>query len=131
MTTNRWLGGVVPRVATRTPLESRGFFAKTKKEARSNLTQAELRKLMEKATIGMESKFALLGQIRVDDSDSLKDVYDLNIRIEEFIEELRSYDLDDCFLIPDAFDVGTGNELVPSPGADPVNLFHAYGSIEL
>ena len=131
MATNRWLGGVVPRTAARTPLESRGFFAKTKKEARTNLTQPELRKLMEKATIGMETKFALLGQIRVDDSDSLKDVYDLNIRIEEFIEELRSYDLDDCFLIPDAFDVGTGNELVPSPGADPVNLFHAYGSIEL
>ena len=74
---------MVPRVAARTPLESGGFFARTKKEVRSNLTQAELRKRMEKATIGMESKFALLGQIRVDDSDSLKDVYDLNIRIEE------------------------------------------------
>ena len=79
----------------------------------------------------METKFSLLGQVKLDDSDSLKDVYNLNIRIEEFIEELRSYDIDDCFLIPDSFDVDQDGELLPRPRADPVNIFHAYGSVDL
>ena len=59
--------------------------------------------------------------------DSLKALYNLSIRIEEFTNTLRSYDMIDIFPIPNDFTYNTTEDVyVPSTGATPINLIRHY-----
>jgi len=109
------LGGEVPLGTAHTINEAVASFCGLPKKDHAKLKAPELLKLKKQAEEGLEWKFVLMkpvlkttGEI---DVDKLKSIYPMSIRIGEFHESLRRYDMDDVFtLIPEEFVVNNTKE---------------------
>lgn len=126
---SRRLQGIVPRRTARLPLDIRSFSTFVKKTNRSTLSVNDMQKLNFRAEDGLEHKFELIliSMYNVDTVDSLKVVYSLSIRIEEFANALRSYDMIDTFTLPNDFTHNTIEDVYePSTGATPDDLIRYY-----
>ena len=111
---SRWLQKRAPRVTSRLPTETQSFLASVKKA---------MQKLKFRVEEGLEDKFELMSMNKIEVVDSLKTVYNLAIRIEEFANALRSYDMMDIFTIPNDFTYNSTEDIFePSTGATPIDL---------
>ena len=124
---SRRLQGIVPRGTARLPLDIRSFSTFVKKTNRSTLSVNDMQKLNFRAEDGLEHKFELISMYNIHTVDSLKLVYSLSIRIEEFANALRSYDMIDTFTLPNDFTHNTIEDVFePSTGATPDDLIRYY-----
>ena len=110
------------------------YFTTVPKTEREELSANEYTKLKIKAEQGLETKFSLMKIASTDTSDqeSLKNIYNVTIRIGEFQRALRQFDMENCFLLPSDLELDPDtNEYWPSPGARMVNLFTSYSDTSL
>ena len=72
-------------------------------------------------------KFGLMKGSKFDDVDSLKKIYSLTIRVEEFSGSMRKYEMGDVFCIPQKFSIVSGKDR--PDGTDSVNILMNYGDV--
>ena len=131
-TGNKWLQGKTPLATARTISEASSFFANVKKADRSKLSVSELTKFKTKAESSIENKFDLMENSSAKDIDSLTEVYKISIRIEEFSQSLRSYDMAGIFTIPSEFELNSSDSTYhPKDDANAVNLFNQFRVVNL
>ena len=81
---SRWLQGRAPRRTARLPTKIQSFSASIKKTDCSTLFVNDIQKVKFRSEEGLEHKFELISMDKIEVVDSLKTVYNLSIRIEEF-----------------------------------------------
>ena len=130
---DRWLDGNIPLVIPRTRREARQAFTSTRKEDRALLGAGDFAKLKKSCEEGLVDKFDLLTHGDLDQTDSLRDLYSVTMRIEEFQSSLLRHDMAGVFLIPSDFvdDPDQVFDFVPALGSHPVDLFTNHAEIEL
>ena len=119
-----WLDGQEPLNAKRPIAEAVGYYSGFPKKDRDTLSKTEQLKLKKQAEEGLERKFVLMKPVNKStgeiDVEKLKSIYPVRIRIGEFQESLRRYDMEDVFTnVPDEF----GNNKKPVAGTGVKDLF--------
>ena len=116
--------GRAPRGTARLPTEIQSFSASVKKAYSLTFYVNDIQKLKLRAEENLERKFELTSMDKIEAVDILNVVYNLSIRIEEFANALRSYDMIDIFSIPDDFTYNTVEDVYESyVEATPIDLF--------
>ena len=137
----KWLAGEQRRSEARTLSEGLAFQSSIPKRDRASLSTTEKSKLKIRAETGLEYKFRRMEYVfskdgsNVPTKESLKGVYEVGIRIEEFENCLKAFDMNDVFTIPNTYTKAAddnGNEFwQPSAGAAPINLFTSHSDVDL
>ena len=131
-TGSKWLQGRVPLTTPTTKSEAESFLASVKKSQRAKLSVTELSKLRTKAEASITHKFDLMEKTNLKDLDSLTEVYRIAIRIEEFSQELKSFDMGGVFSVPSKFSYHeSDNTFHPSDDAEKINLFHYFRTLDV
>ena len=116
-----------PRRVARLPTEIQSSSASVNKAHRSTLTANDVQKLKFRAEEGLKHKFKLMSTDKIETVDSLKVACDLSIRIEEFTNTLRSYDMIDTFTILKDFMHNVTEDIYePSTEATHIDLIRYY-----
>jgi len=102
--------GTTPRTVPRSQGGFSECFSGIKKEERATLKGMELEKLKKRAEEGLPSKFVLMKPVLKGDGsvdiERLKMIYPVSLRLREFLQELRVYDMEEVFVwIPSVFRV--------------------------
>jgi hypothetical protein len=130
----RWLGGHAPRDDARTRGEGTSMLSGIRKEQRHQLTPKDLLNLKAKAEEGMEYKFKIMDPLDGEKptKDKLKDVYSVNLRIEEFRSACKRFDMSDVFQIASAYSLDEDeDEYRPAIGCRPIDLFNSHSDVTL
>jgi hypothetical protein len=109
------------------------FASGMSKEERAKLSVSDKQKYCDKATKGLESKFTML-ESTTDvgvDKEKPKPLYNVATRIDEYKRQVKAFNMQDVFTIPNEFTEDTKGGLVPAAGAQPIDLFSSYTSIDL
>ena len=130
-TGSKWLQGRAPNVTARDTNLTDSFFAGIKKKDRKTIKVSDLDKLKERCEKSIEHKFCLMDKAKIEDLDSLKEVYKICIRTEEFSREVRAGDMSGVFTIPSAFEGDSITGYNPSASAREVCLFNHFRQVEL
>jgi len=98
------------------------------KEERAQLKGTELEKLKKWAEEGLALKFVLMKPVLKEDGnvdiERLKTIYPVTLRLCEFLQELRVYDMDEMFTcIPTRFEKNSIDDWVLSNGSPVKSLF--------
>ena len=125
-----WLDGDALPSTPRKESDAKGFLAQIPKLKRAGLSEVELVKLKLRAEEGIQEKFCLMDGKKLDEVNTLSEVYSLTIRIEEFAAALRSFDLDDVFKVPADWGIDATGEPQPD-GVDACDLLTQYGDVTL
>ncbi len=97
-----WLGGHAPRNDARTRGgEGTSMLSGIRKEQRHQLTPKDLLNLTAKPEEGMEYKFKIMDPPdgKKPTKDKQKDVYSVNLQLEEFRAACKRFDMADVFQI--------------------------------
>ena len=121
-----FLDDQAPMKVERTDQDISGFLTSIRRKDRASLDAKQLIALKSKSEEAMEPKFALYKAYAEEDGlKSLAATYSVHMRIEQFRGELKRYDMDHVFMLPDEFVIDTTVSLgyKPSPMASPIDLF--------
>jgi Zinc knuckle len=129
----KWLGGVQPRQNSRSETEILSFVSSISREQRAQLSPDQKEKYAERARAGLEAKFAILPVITdASSKESLKALYNVTARIEDFRRAVMAYNMQDVFMIPTRMEYDSHyGTYVPTADSETKDLFTDYKEISI